>query len=470
MKRRIILITLALLAAFALLPPAALADGAGLLTIDNKNVYAGMSKSYEAGYVPTQSGSKVRVVLPLIASAPIQSDTVTVTPNLGTPGSSPFVFGNYIKTVKLASHPVNNGTGSTAAYLVNLSLPLASGRMRGSYPVSIAVDYKDGAGASVQQVFTLYVTVNGKDPNATPPAPTPEPVRHQPKVIVSKYIADPDPIVAGGQFTLKVTLQNTSVSDNVSNIKVTIKSGDAEMTPANNASTLYFKSLAKGKSLNVSFPMKARESAQAGAHSVAVSVEYEDDKAAAFSVNEDIPVTVTQPLRLELDQPTVPSSMTAGDTAPFTIQLMNKGRSKVFNVTCVLQAPGLLPQASAFLGDMDPGTADTAQFMVFAGTLDMTADGSSASAEGASEFGKTAGTIAITYEDEFGKQYSATVGIRTTIEAPALPAAEEEPAPPPKASQWWISALVAAGLIAAVIAALLLGRKNRSEAVQTREQ
>lgn len=466
MKRRIGIILLVLLAFMPLLHSVALADGAGLLTIDNKAVYAGMSKSYEAGYVPTQSGSKVRVVLPLLASAVIQGDTVTVTPNLGAPGSSPFVFGNYIKTVKLSSHSVNNSAASASAFLVDLSLPLASDRMRGSYPVALTVDYKDGSGADMQQTFTLFVTVNGKNPNATPPAPTPEPVRHQPKVIVSKYAVDPDPVVAGGAFTLAFTLQNTSASYAVSNIKVTIKSDSADLTPANNANTQHFKSLAKGKYMEVSIPMEARESATTGSHSITVSVEYDDDKATGFAMSEEIPITVTQPLRLEFDAPNVPADMTAGDTAPFQLQVINKGRSDVYNVMCVLEAPGLLPEASSFLGNMEPGTAKSAQIMVFAGTLDMSSSGDSSGGQ----FGKTTGKITITYEDEFGKQYSATVDIKTTINEPVIPTTEEEPAPPEKASQWWISVLVAAGLIVVVIAALLLSRKNRSKAVQAREQ
>ena len=466
MKRRICALALSILVIALFMPAAALAEGSGLLTIDNRNVYTGMGKSYEAGYVPTQSGSKVRVVLPLLNSGAIQGDTITVTPNLGTPGSSPFVFGNYIKTVKLSTQSVNKGAATVPAFLVDLSLPLASGRMRGSYPVSLAVDYKDGTGSSMQQTFTLYVTVNGKDPNATPPAPTPEPVRHQPKVIVSKYAVDPDPVVAGGEFTLKFSLQNTSTVFAVSNIKVMFKS-DAGLIPANRANTLYYNTLDKGKSMDVSVPMKATESVSAGQHTVSVAIDYEDNKATGFSAGEEIPIMVTQPLRLEFDTPSVPGEMTAGDTAPFALQVINKGRSPAYNVTCVLEAPGLLPQASSFLGNMEPGTAASARIMVFAGTHNMTSEDDDKSGD---QFGKTAGAITVTYEDEFGKQYSAKIDIRTTVNAPEVPPTPEEPEPQPKAGQWWVSALVAAGLILAVVAALLVTNRNRMRVVQPREE
>lgn len=469
MKRYIRIAIIVILALAILAPVTANADGAsGLLTIDNQNKYTGMNKTYAAGYVPTVSGGKVKVVLPLVPSAAIQGDKITVTPGLGTPGSSPFVFGNYIETVKLISHPVNGGPATVSAYLVNLTLPLASGRTRGSYPVTLTVDYKDGSGADVQQSFTLFVTVSGKDPNAPPATEAP---RHQPKVIVSKYSVDPNPVVAGQGFKLAFTLSNTSTSYNVSNIKVTVKSSDGDLYPTDNTNTAYYKSLGKGQSIDISIPMTAKVDAKTDPHSVNVTVEYEDDKAASFTASEDIPVTVTQPLRLEPDAPNIPDSMVAGDTAPITMQLINKGRSTVYNVMCVLSAPGLLPEASAFLGNMEPGTAKPAQITVFAGTRDMTSDSGSSGADvSASDmFGVTSGTITITYEDEFGKQYSSKVNIKTKINAPVVPSAPETKPEQPKAGQWWVSAVIAAALILAVIFLLALSRRNRMRKVQSRD-
>lgn len=468
MKRKLSVLTLAILVITMLMPTAALADSAGLLSVDNRHVYTGMDKTYAAGYVPVESGGKVRVVLPLLSSAAIQGSAVTVTPELGAPGSTPFVLGNYIDTVALSSQSVDNGASTVSAYLVDLTLPLASGRTKGTYPVTIGVTYKDGSGTDMQQSFPLYVTVSGKAPET---APAPETPRHQPKVIVSKYSVDPDPAVAGQDFTLSFTLTNTSTSYAIYNIKVSVKSDTPDLIPADNSGTLYYKSLAKGASLDIDFPLKAKPDATAGAHGVTVSVDYEDSKATAFSMSDDIPVTVTQPLRLVFDTPNAPSSMTAGDTAPFTLQVMNEGRSAVYNVMCTLKAPGLLPEASAFLGNMDPGTAKPAQITVFAGTLDMASDGSIPSGGSAgAQFGKSNGTITVTYEDEFGKQYTGTVNISTTINAPVTPTAEPEAPPQPKASQWWISALIAAGLIIVFVTVLALSRRNRMRKVQAHEE
>ncbi len=129
------------------------------------------------------------------------------------------------------------------------------------------------------------------------------------------------------------------------------------------------------------------------------------------------------------------------------MNLMNMGKSTLYNVRCTLNAPGLIPQGSAYIGNMDPGTSKSGDLYVFIGTKDMTpttdaatptaeaatateevptATGEAATATGEStantsapdnsnQYGPTQGKITISYEDEYGKQYSQDIDIATTI-------------------------------------------------------
>ncbi len=473
MKKKVGILIIAILAVLTLvgtlLPTLVLADGAGLLSIDNVNKYAGMSKTYSEGYTPAGANGSMKIIVPLVenAGASIQGSTITVTPGLGAPGSSPFVFGNYIKTIKRAPCPINDGTVSKDAYLIDLTLPLASDRTRGTYPITLDVTYKDGGGTDMQQSFPLYVSVDGKNPEGGG-QPKPEGPRHQPKVLVTDYGTNPDVVAAGQEYQLKFTVKNTSTSYTLYNIKISIKGSSGDLRPVDNTNTLYYKSLGKGKSMDISFPMKASADIKTEPHSVTVTIEYEDNKASGFSASEEIPISVSQPMRVEFDKPNVPQSMSAGDTAPFTMQVINKGKGMVYNVTCKLEAPGLMPRESAFLGNMEAGTAKSAQMTVFAGTKDMTvsSDGNvTTSGEDAEKYGMTFGSITITYEDEFGKQYSDKVDIQTNIKPPEIPASAPQTEEKPKASQWWVSVLIAAAIIAAIAATLILLRKNRKKKV-----
>jgi hypothetical protein len=94
------------------------------------------------------------IVLPLVTTGSISGSTIVATPNLGNVESSPFVFGNYQKSVPLSTQPVNNGTGTAECYYVRFDLALASDRKNGSYPVIITVEALDLSGNTISQNFT----------------------------------------------------------------------------------------------------------------------------------------------------------------------------------------------------------------------------------------------------------------------------------------------------------------------------
>ena len=134
MKRISILLAVILLVA-VLVPTAFAAQEQ--LAIDNDNIYNGMGRSYSAGYIPTVSGGKATIVLPLVyeGSEGIVGDKITVTPDLGATSNSPFVFSNYEMDIILANNSVNNGAATVPSYLISLTIPLASDRINGVYPL-----------------------------------------------------------------------------------------------------------------------------------------------------------------------------------------------------------------------------------------------------------------------------------------------------------------------------------------------
>ena len=122
------------------------------LIIDSWNLYDGMDKTYQQGYVPRIVNGCCYIIFPLIGET--YDGKVTVTADLGTTADSPFVFGNYSQTAA--------GWGR---YVFMLEIPLVKGRINGSYPVTLKADYLDVLGQQKQQSFTLYVTVtDGRNP------------------------------------------------------------------------------------------------------------------------------------------------------------------------------------------------------------------------------------------------------------------------------------------------------------------
>ncbi len=532
MKRRVCCILL-VLALLCIAPAGAFAESsassspvaAGLLSIDNGNVYAGMAKSYSQGYVPGINTGTATVVFPLVPSGDIQNSRINVTVGLGDASSSPFVFGNYDQTIGLQNNPVNNGAGNVSSYLVTLTLPMVDSRIMGRYPVTITANYTASDGTALSQVFTAYVTVSdGKDPNATPtPSPTvsAEAPLPQPKIIIKNHTLTPEDVLAGSSFDLEVTLLNTSDSQAVQNITVTAKGETADLVPLKDTGSAYIKRIGSGKTADFHTKMQVRQDAKAGAQKVLIGVEYENGKATAFTANYEIIVQVSQPIRLKYDKPSIPQNVNAGDTISIALNMMNMGKSTLYNVRCALDAPGLIPEGSAYLGNMDAGTSKSGDITVLVGTLDMSSDsgqtalpsseinqGNAPAAQaapvavaaakqaaiaasevkpaaggaeqapaaqddnsappegGAGNYGPTQGKITITYEDQNGKEYNEEIDISTTIEPPVIPAIgsdnPEEAETPDTVSQWWISVLIAGGIAAGLIVFLRIRKKKKA--------
>ena len=281
--------------------------------------------------------------MPLIANGEIKNNTITVTPGLGDPSSSPFVYSNYQKTVTLADNAVSGGA-TISSYLVRFDLPLSADRYNGVYPATIDIAAQASDGSSVQQSFPMYVTItDGKDPNAEPTVePTQKPVS-QPKIIVSGYSVNPSPAMAGDEFTATITLQNTSEKQSVQNMAVTISCDSPNFALQNESNVVYVGKLGKGAETDIEVTYKTDLETPPQRYNITLSIEYDNSDAQTLSSSGVVPVLVSQPLRVEMETPQIPESVNAGDTMPLSFQVMNMGRSTIYNVRVELAAPGLIP-------------------------------------------------------------------------------------------------------------------------------
>lgn len=424
-----------------------------LLQIDNGRVYPGMNTSYAHGYMPAVSDGVCYIVLPLYAVERIARSVITATPNYGETATAPFVFNNVQHTV------VQDTSG---AYVVSFSLPLKKDRVNGTYPLIIKTEYKGWTGQELSQDFTVYVTItDGKDPKDADA----QEINFKPPVYIESYEVTPAIVEAGSECSVRFSLKNASTEDTVRNIKVSFKGENTELIPTGDSNTLFIGKLARGETESLTIDLRAMPDAKAQPHKVLFSIEYEDAKASTITVTDELLVQIAQPIRLEYDEPTLAQSLNAGDTVSLSMQVRNMGKSGLNNVLVKLDVPGLLPDSSAYLGNMDAGTAKMAEMLVFVGMRTMVSEGGTQSGDN-EKYGYTSGKLTITYEDSYGKPYSEEMELHTTINAPIIRAPEPEPeVEQPKASQWWISLLIGGALLAAGIVSVTFSKKRRQKQV-----
>lgn len=406
-------------------------DNMTVFSIDNKNLYTGMDKTYSKGYVPKVKKGKAVIVLPLLANAKIKGDKIKSTVNLGEAETIPFVQKNYEKDIRLKKHKIGSKGKEKDCYLISYTLDLKKNRYNGGYPVIITVSAQDEQGNEIHQEFTVYVTItDGSDMSTVADTPTEESENPQfaPKVIVDSYTFSKDTIESGDSFTVKITLRNTSKTDTVKNMLVTAAPVE-QIEMISKSDSIYVEELQTEKTCEVTYEFRIHSSAPQGQYSVPITLDYADSKGTSYTGQGTIKIMAALPVKIEIDPVAVPKEIQMGETIELQTQVMNLGRGKLYNVRAVMEADGLTAKQTAFIGDIEAGSA-------LSGSMEVTVEGLS----GDSLYGKTQGTVTFYYEDETGKEMSEEKVFETTIMSPLNEKKEEER--PDDTGQWWVIMVV----------------------------
>ena len=413
------------------------------LIIDSWNLYDGMDRTYQQGYVPRIVNGCCYIIFPLIGET--YDGKVTVTADLGATADSPFVFGNYSQTAA--------GWGR---YVFMFEIPLVKGRINGSYPVTLKADYLDVLGQQKQQSFTVFVTVaDGKKPKD----PDAKEAAEKPELFISACEITPDTVGGDGEFSVNVKIDNIG-SIRARSVRLSYGSEAAGIIPADTNSAMHLENIASGESATVSFALRTTGDVLAGEQPFYVTLDYVDLYGGVYTSTRTFLVHVIQPAKMSCDPVSLPKEVTAGETISLPANVFNIGKSTLRNVTVNLSGAGLFPTSSVFLGDIQPGQAGYGEMKVFVGMLSMT--------EGYTEsYGKTSAVYTVTYTDDAGEVHTAEQQLSTEIKQPVIAGektdAEKQAEEEQKRamSQWWISALAAFAVIAIIVAVIVVSRFAR---------
>ena len=432
------------------------------LEIDTENIFEGMDKAYEDGYVPKISNGMMYLVLPLLSNGEIHDNEIKVSLNLGSSSSSPFEIANYEKTFELEKVKPQNSEEKVELFLVEFDVKLSSSRTNGVYPVVVNVSGYDGSGAAITCTYTLYVTIT--DGKSNEPAknytekPTAEPV-----VFISNSVMEPGEAMAGEEFALTLTLKNSLTTKSVKNMLVKVDTGNLHINLLEDTNIFQIDKIAAGGETTLTLRFGTDASIPAGKYNLNFTFNYDSSKTLNLSSSGVAIVEIQQPANMELVMPRFPQNVTVGETIPLSLQVMNMGRDKMYNVRCVVSGYGVAPANTGYIGTMDAGSSATTEVELYIIALN-----ASSGNENGSQYGDTVGTITLIYEDESGEEFSQEIQFETSVNRPIVEiphtdtAAEEEEK---TTNQWWNSVVILGGVIcAAGIGFFLIKqyRKNRS--------
>ena len=265
--------------------------------------------------------------------------------------------------------------------------------------------------------------VSGSEETAENAEPVPEVTEDnsQPRLMVTDYEIDGGFISPEETKSITITVKNTHASKSVSNIKLSVSEDTDEIRPTG-MGTQYVSYIGAGKYYSWVVELKAIHTATVGEHKLSFSCEYEDENGSGYGANDTIRIEVRQPAELAFDGAKLPVKVVQDETVTLNINLMNTGKTPLYNCKVDFDITGLDAGGSSFVGEIGAQQSATASANLLVDS---------------SKIGKVNGVITVTYEDTFGNQYILTHDVKTVIEKKVVKAQKQEEEEK-KNPLWWL--------------------------------
>ena len=235
-----------------------------------------------------------------------------------------------------------------------------------------------------ETTLTTYIEIrNGKDApeKEVEKLPTDDPSTAI--LLMEGYTVEPQEIRAGDEFDLTLRLRNTS-SHTVTDVKSTLSEANKTIVPVSGASSFFTKKIKPDETIEHTIRLKATGTAGVEPVELTLANAFVQQDTAKTSSDTFI-LPVIQIPNLSLDAPSYPIEVYLGDSFNLMMNLYNKGKSCLYNVSVHLESDSMTADENYYAGNMESGTAKTYDVMV---TPNME--------------GQITGDIVVTYEDTEG--------------------------------------------------------------------
>jgi len=229
------------------------------------------------------------------------------------------------------------------------------------FPLKVLLIYSDRRGNSYESAETLGISSTGVVSAAT----------GTPRVLISKYTLSDEKILAGNVVTLSLYIENTH-SRPVYNTKVSFKviemegsTGGTVFSPVNSSNSFFIEQIPGRTTAEKSIDFLVDPNASAKTYIVPVTIEYEDESANSYTVNELVNIPVTQECKLQVLSLEVPPSAPVGQPVFISAEFVNVGKAALKNFIVMLEGDFHKEQASYYVGNLEIGASDFYQGIIY---------------------------------------------------------------------------------------------------------
>ncbi len=411
-------------------------------------------QSYRLDHTPVKEGEKFNLTFTLKNTGSVVCDNIMAVLDTST------AEGVSINGVTDTQYINTLDTGATAT--ISYPMTCLSKMTTNNYVVSLILS-ADELDKSVTSKVFIPVTGTKTDKDET----TNE---SKPLIIIENYDYGGKAVMGGKEFNLAMRFKNTSANTQIENLKITVSSvaGDDDksvagaFTPAKSSNTFYIPKVGPNAVFAEQIALIPKADATPNSYGVSIAFNYEavlDGKRDGIEATETISIPLSQSDRFEANEAELQGPISLGDSGQLNINYVNKGKSKIFNLSVKLDGNFTTGESNTYIGNVDSGVGDT-----FQATLNPT------------EEGTMTGTATFSYEDANGeiknlvKEFSCEVmpamGPGEGIDSePAVPANAGASSPP----LWWILGGIG-GVIAGIIVLVILLKKRKAKKLKQLEQ
>lgn len=336
------------------------------------------------------AGQRIKFTLPLVNRGKNLTE-ITIAPKVSSNlNECPFVVEqtNYGQTIP------DMAPGDTV--MVEFDFQLSPYATQGNKPVTFECTYKENGTQKTCEVTSfVYVVYGYEEPNTA----------SAPPVHIESYslTVDGKPVnqlFAGDEAILSMIIRNDDKNVNARKVRIGASIDTKVLLfSMGETDTKYVDVIESEKSADISYKITVANEAAEGPTNFAVTLNYENWEVTQASASQTLPLIVKQPVRVEVGEPTIYDSDAKPDEPiAMSLSIVNKGRSKIYNVSIDVEGKGLSMYEDYYGGDVLPAAKLNPDILVSSTTA-----------------GKCSGNLLVHYEDSEGEAYTETVPVSFTV-------------------------------------------------------
>ena len=279
--------------------------------------------------------------------------------------------------------------------------------VNGTYAIQFKV-YHLFANTNLQETapaetdITTYVQIRyGKEPEKEEkPEETPVPDPSTAILLLEDYTMNPQEVKAGEEFDLTLRIRNTS-NRTVTDVKSTLEEAKSTIVPVNGTNSFFIERIKAGETVEKTIRVRATPSAGVEPVSLTLKNEFVQEDAAKTS-QDTFSLPIVQVSNLSLDTPNYPIDCYQGESFNLMMNLYNKGRTTLYNVSVTFESDAMSADENYYAGNMESGS--TREYDVMNTPI-------------AYASGQVDGEIVVTYVDEDGNQTEKRTPVTVNVVA-----------------------------------------------------